>query len=161
MNISELNLDCSLGYCSRVLVCFCFFPFDDSSTLEGVDGGGLGRTEPILHLYAAILSPTCTGSTGWQPKCVQSAPSQIQHKLPPVPSPFSFVSVFTPQEGIFLLFFKLKPMKTNSSLGIMFIFVSLGHIVQILHISNVFFLSFTSLMRPTSVCELVGITQLY
>ena len=48
MNISALNLDCSLGYRSRVLVCLFFYPFDRSSTLEGVDGGGLGRTEPIL-----------------------------------------------------------------------------------------------------------------
>lgn len=159
MNISTLNLDCSLGYGSRVLVFFFFF--DGSSTLEGVDGWGLGRTEPILpplcpypisHMYrqhrmAAEMHAVSTFSDSAQ--------------VPPVPSPFSFVFVFTPQEGISLFFFKLKPMKTNSSLGIMFIFVSLGHIVQILHISNIFLLSFTSLMRPTSVCELVGITQLY
>ena len=136
-----------------------FFSFDSSSTLEGVDSWGLGRTEPILPPLCPYPIPYI--STGQQPNRRQSAPSQIQHKLPRVPSPFSFVSVFTPQEGISLFFFKLKPVKTNSSLGIMFIFVSLGHIVQILHISNVFFLGFTSLMRPTPVCELVGITQLY
>lgn len=117
MNISALNLDCSLGYGSRVLlalvVLFLFFFFDGSSTSKGLDGWGLGRTEPILP-------PLCPYpiSHMYRQHRMASLNACSQHLLrfstssPQSPASSLCFCLYT-TGGHLSFFFKHKPMKNK------------------------------------------------